>query len=81
MSEWPDNSSQAYLLESLVNDANKDASTKIEKTGNGYKITSKVNYPNNQRLDHETIETDKDFNIDPIAIENPRLRKYYRKER
>ena len=34
MSEWPDNSSQAYLLESLVNDANKDASTKIEKTGN-----------------------------------------------
>ena len=70
MSEWPDNSSQAYLLESLVNDANKDASTKIEKTGNGYKITSKVNYPNNQRLDHETIETDKDFNIKKVSVKN-----------
>lgn len=68
MSEWPNNSSQAYLLESLVNDVNKDASSSIEKVNDGYIINAKVDYPNNERLDHETITTDKDFNIKSVKV-------------
>ena len=68
MSEWPNNSSQAYLLESLVNDVNKDASSTVKEEGGGYLITSKVDYPNNQKLHHETIETDKDFNIKKVSV-------------
>lgn len=68
MSEWPNNSSQAYLLESLVNDVNKDASAKVDSVKDGYEITSKVDYPNNQVLDHEVITTDKDFNIKNVKV-------------
>lgn len=68
MSEWPNNSSQAYLLESLVSDVNKDASSSIKNENGGYTITSKVDYPNNERLDHEVITTDKDFNIKNVKV-------------
>ena len=68
MSEWPNNSSQAYLIESLVNDVNKDATATVKQTADGFEITSKVNYPNNQKLDHEIISIDKDFNIKKIEV-------------
>lgn len=68
MSEWPNNSSQAYLLESLVGDVNKDASASVKEENGGYTITSKVNYPNNERLDHEIITTDKEFNIKNVKV-------------
>ncbi|MCH5166630.1 MAG: outer membrane lipoprotein carrier protein LolA [Erysipelotrichales bacterium] len=70
MSEWPNNSSQAYLIETLVNDVNKDANASVKDTENGYEITSKVNYPNNQKLDHEVITTDKDFNIKRVEVKD-----------
>ena len=70
MSEWPNNSSQAYLIETLVNDVNKDSNTSVKDTENGYEITSKVNYPNNQKLDHEIITTDKDFNIKKVEVKD-----------
>ena len=38
MSEWPSNSSQAYLIESLVNDINTDSKSTIKETNSGYEI-------------------------------------------
>lgn len=42
-SEWPNNSSQAYLLKSIVNDINNDVSSKVENNNDNIIITSKVN--------------------------------------
>lgn len=70
MSEWPSNSSQAYLIESLINDINNDTTSSIKETNDGYTIETKVNYPNNQKLDHETILTDKKFNIKEVEVKD-----------
>ena len=54
-SEWPDNGSQGYLIDSLVNDINNDSESKAEKSDDGYIINAKVNYPNNANLVSEKI--------------------------
>ena len=70
MSEWPSNSSQAYLIESLINDVNNDNKASIKEINDGYEIDSSVNYPNNQKLEKETIITDKKFNIKEVNVKN-----------
>ncbi len=67
-SEWPDNGSQAYLIDSLVDDINNDAESKVEKIDDGYVITAKVNYPNNANLVNEKIYVDKDANIKKVEV-------------
>lgn len=69
-SEWPNNSSQAYLLESLINDVNKDSASSITQEKDIYKINAKVNYPNNAKLDNEIIETDNKFNVKKISVKD-----------
>lgn len=69
-SEWPNNSSQAYLISSLVNDVVSSTDSKIETSNDGYIIKTKVNYPNNQKLDYEKIYTDNKFNINKVEIYN-----------
>lgn len=69
-SEWPNNSSQAYLLESLVNDLNKDAEASISEEKDNYVIKSKVDYPNNAKLDNEVITTDKKFNVTNVQVKD-----------
>ena len=46
-SEWPNNSSQAYILESILKDLKGDSNLKFEETEDGYTLKSVVNYPNN----------------------------------
>lgn len=70
MSEWPKNSSQAYLIGALVDDVTKDSDAKIKEMNGGYTIDSKVNYPNNQKLDNETITVDKKFNIKKVEVKD-----------
>lgn len=69
-SEWPNNSSQAYLLGSLVDDLNKDTGASIQEEKDNYIIKSKVNYPNNAKLDNEVITTDKKFNVVNVAVKD-----------
>ena len=68
MSEWPKNSSQSYILECLLNDLNKDSDAKIESTKDGFKVSSLVNYPNNDNLVRQEIITDKEFNIKNVKV-------------
>lgn len=49
-SEWPMNSSQAYLLDSIVNDIKNDQNYLIERNKDNIIVSSKVNYPNNSSL-------------------------------
>lgn len=67
-SEWPDNGSQAYLLNSLVNDINNDSESKAETDGDGFVISSKVNYPNNANLVSEKIYLDKKSNLKKVEV-------------
>lgn len=67
-SEWPDNGSQAYLLNSLENDINNDSESKAEADGDGFVISSKVNYPNNANLVSEKIYLDKKSNLKKVEV-------------
>lgn len=67
-SEWPDNGSQGYLIDSLVKDIKNDSESKSEKVDDGYIITAKVNYPNNANLVSEKIYLNKDEDITKVEI-------------
>lgn len=67
-SEWPDNGSQGYLIDSLVKDIKNDADSKSEKCDDGYIISTKVNYPNNANLVSEKIYLNKDEDITKVEV-------------
>ena len=67
-SEWPENSSQAYILSSITSDMNNDAETKVEEVDENFVIKSKVNYPNNPELSYQKITVDKDNKIKTTEI-------------
>lgn len=69
-SDWPYNNSQVYLLDPIVDDIKNDDSKKIEKNGDGFKITVGANYPNNPKLTHEEIFLDKKGNILKVVVLN-----------
>ena len=59
-SNWPNNSSQLYILSTIINDI-KDG--EIEKVDNTYIIKTKASFPNNPNLVKEIITLDKDLNL------------------
>ena len=67
-SVWPENSSQAYLLQNLLTDIKGDNEKTLEKTDDGYVIKCKVNYPNNEELTYEKIYFDKNMNIQKVDV-------------
>ena len=54
-SDWPNNTSQIYLLKALLNDIEKDKKTQFTKKDNTYTFKTKVNYPNNSKLSYQKI--------------------------
>lgn len=69
-SEWPYNSSQAYILSSLVKDLEDDDNVLLEERGEDYVLTSSVNYPNNSSLVSQKIILDKDYLPKQIEVYN-----------
>ncbi len=67
-SEWPYNGSQSYLLQLLIKDINDDNEKTIENTEEGYVITTKVNYSNNEELTKQKIYINKDNNITKVEV-------------
>src|SRR5574344_937616 len=67
-SEWPDNGSQAYLIDSLVKDIKNDSTASSIKEKDNYIISTKVNYPNNSSLVNEKIYLDKKNNIIKVDV-------------
>lgn len=68
-SDWPDNSSQAYLLGSIVKDIESDKNVDI-KEDNGYIIKSKVNYPNNPELTYQKVYLNNEKEIQKVEVYN-----------
>ena len=69
-SNWPNNSSQSYLLASLVNDMTSDNEATFEEKDGFYIIKNKVDYPNNEELTYEKIYFDKKNNLKKVEVYN-----------
>lgn len=67
-SEWPESSSQAYILSSLIKDMKNDETKKVEEKDKNYILKTKVNYPNNSDLSYQKIYFDKDMNLEKVEV-------------
>lgn len=67
-SDWPYNNSQIYLLQPIISDLTSDKERTIEKTTNGYVLTSKVNYTSEKDFNIQKVYLDKDKNILKIEV-------------
>jgi len=66
-SDWPKNSSQAYLYESLVKDIAEDKEAKFKATDKHYVFETKTRYQNNKMLPYQEITIDKK-SLAPISV-------------
>lgn len=69
-SEWPYNSSQAYILSSLLKDLENDSNVILEESEDKYILSSSVNYPNNSSLISQKIVFNKDMNPEEVNVFN-----------
>ena len=67
-SDWPNNGSQSYLLDILLNDIVNDDKAIVSKDEKYNYIQCKVNYPNNNVLYSEKIYIDNDYNIVKVEV-------------
>lgn len=58
-SKWPENGSQPYLYQSLVNDVKEDSEAQFETTDSHYVFSTKTNYQSNNNLPYQEIHFDK----------------------
>ena len=62
-SEWPNNSSQAYILSSILSDLINTDNKNYTEDKDYYILTSDVNYPNNKDLVYQKLYFDKNNNL------------------
>lgn len=67
-SDWPYNNSQIYLLQPIITDLNNDKDRLIEKNGDGYILTNKVNYSSEKDFVKQKIYIDKEQNITKVEV-------------
>lgn len=69
-SDWPNNSSQTYILSSLLNDLKFDESREMLDSSSKYVLKSKVNYPNNSNLVNQKLTFDKNMKLEKVEVFN-----------
>ena len=67
-SEWPYNSSQAYILSTLVKDIKNDDSITFEEVDGEYVLKAKANYPNNSELTYQKLYFDSKMNLKAVDV-------------
>lgn len=67
-SNWPENNSQVYILQSLLTDINKDENVKLEEKDGKYILKTKISYSNNKNLVKQKIYMDKKLNFEKIEV-------------
>lgn len=67
-SDWPYNSSQSYILNSLIKDIENDKNLEFKTLDNGYSLKVKVDYPNNPNMSYEMIKFDKNKNLKNVEV-------------
>ena len=68
VSEWPYNSSQSYILNSLIKDINNDKEIEFKEVDGGYSLKVDVDYPNNDELKYEVLLFDKKMNLKNVSV-------------
>lgn len=66
-SDWPQNSSQAYLYESLIKDIIADKSAKFSATKDYYVFETKTRYQNNSMLPSQEVKLNKS-DLSPAVV-------------
>jgi outer membrane lipoprotein-sorting protein len=66
-SDWPKNSSQAYLYESLVKDILSDSKAGFKATKDYYVFETKTNYPNSKIIPKQEITLSKK-DLSPVSV-------------
>ena len=69
-SDWPNQSSQAYLYESLIKDLQEDKEAKLKETEKTYVFETKTNYSNKDSLPTQEIA----FKKDSLALESVKIK-------
>ncbi len=67
-SDWPNNSSQIYLLQSIIKDIKEDEERVYEETDDCYSFTVKANYPNNHKLTSQKVCFNKEKQLQSIEV-------------
>ena len=67
-SNWPENNSQVYIIQSVLVDINEDKNVKLEEKDGNYILTAKVNHSNNKNLSSQKIYLDKKLNFTKIEV-------------
>ncbi len=67
-SDWPNNSSQTYILEAILNDIEKDSNRAFEEKDGKYIITSGVNYPNNSNFKTQKVTFNKEMEPEKVEV-------------
>ncbi|MDD5836010.1 MAG: hypothetical protein PUD34_02210 [bacterium] len=67
-SSWPDNSSQSYILSSVLNDLLNTEDKKFSEDADYYILTSNVNYPNNNKLTYQKLYFSKDMQLKKVEV-------------
>lgn len=69
-SDWPNNNSQSYLLDSVANDLKNDEDYTFTQKDKDYIFTVKANYPNNPKYTKQNIILDQDFNLKRVEVQD-----------
>ncbi len=67
-SDWPANSSQAYILESIVKDMETTKKLTMVEKDNKYELKANVNYANNPNLAYQILTFDKKLNLEKVVV-------------
>ena len=67
-SNWPENSSQVYILKSIQKDINEDKNLKLEEKNGNYILTTKISKSNNKNLVNQKIYLDSKLNINKVEV-------------
>ena len=67
-SDWPNNNSQIYLLQSIINDIKADKERKFKETDDNYIFSVKVDYPNNKKLVKQEVYFDKKLKLKQVKV-------------
>ena len=67
-SDWPNNNSQSYLIDSVATDLKNDTNYSFTKKNDDYVFTIKTNYPNNPKYTKQNIYLDKDKKLKKVEV-------------
>ena len=67
-SDWPYDNSQIYLLNTIINDLEKDNNKEFKIKKDKYIFKTKVDYPNNSKLVNQKIYISKDLKFEKVLV-------------